>query len=198
MSSTELQSAHWTHSRRKSSAFRPLQLQSMQFMPGRKGHMIGFFQIMVFGRQPENRYMGMPRHSRVMRLTDRRRRLQQRIKRPAQQRHLLPRHDRVRAPPQCGDVREDLLASPKTAVLRLQNPGNRLPRARRNLRPVQHPSRRLWARMKKRKKRLALLRVIQKQPAGVRQYRDRITLYRLRHRYSFNSPRPRTRRRNPA
>ena len=150
-------------------------------MPRRERDVVRLVQVMVLRRQPEDRYMRMARGRRVMRLPHRRRRLEQGIKRPAQQRHLLPGHDGVRAPPQRRDIRKHLLARAELLVLRLQDPGKRRPPALRNRRLVQHPSIGIRGRGEKRKQRLALLRIIQKQPAGVRKNRDRITLHLLRH-----------------
>ncbi len=56
-----------------------------------------------------------------MRLANRRCRFQQGIERPAQQRHLLPGNNGVRAAAKRGDIRKDLLAGAKLAILCLQN-----------------------------------------------------------------------------
>ena len=140
--------------------------------------MIGFIEIMVLRSQPENRHMRMSRRPRIMRLTNRRRRFQQRIKRPAQQRDLLPGHDRVRATPQRGNIRENLLTAPNSRFCRSRIPAivSRAPSEigdRCSIHPSNKGSNERTA------ARLPLLRKVQKQLAGVRKYRDRITLLAL-------------------
>src|SRR5271156_2274835 len=87
-------------------------------------HMADLRQIVILGRQPEDRNAIHPRGRSLLRQLDRRQRLENRKQRPAKETDLLSRNRRQRSTSEPLNIRQSLRRSSPSSILPLENLAN--------------------------------------------------------------------------
>ena len=152
------------------------QAQRLQFVAVGQRYVTGFGQIMIFGRQPEDRHMRAAGGGGVFCFANRGRCFEDGKEWAAEERHLLAGHHCARAVTQPRDVFEDCVRRAEGAVLLFQQVAKSCTMSGGKYRGRGHPLGGIRAGRVERRECLAALREVQEQPAKAGQKRDGITL----------------------